>query len=219
MNQVSHTEVEARLLDRAIVTPGRVLEAGCGRRTRLEARRDRIARLVGVDVDAVAGTQNTALDEFIVADLCGTLPLPSASFDLVYANFVVEHLARPAVAFRELRRLLTPGGSLILLTSNRANPVVAASGLLPEAARLAVKRAGAGVAAHDVIPLHHRANTPWRLHALLRAAGFERVELQYVATLHRYAARSPALGGLVRRLEGVLPPPLRSTLVAWYRAV
>lgn len=219
MNDVSHTEVEARLLDRAMLAGCQVLEAGCGRRTRLAERRDRIARLVGIDVDPVACAENTALDEFIVADLCGPLPLPTGSFDLVYANFVVEHLARPSVAFRELRRVLRPGGSLILLTSNRANPLLAAARLFPEAMRQSLKRAGAGVAARDVIPLHQRANTPWRLHALLRDAGFRRVELRYVATLHRYAARSPALGALVRRLEIALPPPLRSTLVAWYEAV
>lgn len=219
MFETSHTEAEARLLDRAL-TPGcSVLDAGCGRRTRLEAHRDRISRLVGLDVDAAAGAENAGVDEFLAADLCRPLPLPDAAFDVVYANFVVEHLPRPAVAFAELRRVLRPGGALILLTSNRANPLLAATGLVPTGLRLTLKRIGAGVAERDVIPVQYRANTPWRLDALLRRAEFRPVEVHHVATLHRYAARSPALAGALRWVERILPPPLRSTLVIWYAAL
>ena len=35
----------------------------------------------------------------------------ATSFDLVYANFVVEHLASPDRAFAEWRRVLRPGGT------------------------------------------------------------------------------------------------------------
>jgi SAM-dependent methyltransferase len=194
-----------------------VLEAGCGRRTRLADHRDWIAELVGVDLDAAAGAENGALDRFAVADLCASLPFEDACFDVVYANFVVEHLDAPEAAFREWRRLLRPGGALVLLTSNRANPLLAVAGLVPEAVRTALKRAGAGVAERDVTPTRYRANTPARLAALLAGAGFTPVEVRYVATLHRYAERKPPLALLLRALERCLPRRLRSTIVAWYR--
>jgi SAM-dependent methyltransferase len=215
--EASHTDVEARLLARAIRPGARVLDAGCGRRTRLAGHRDRISELVGVDLDAAAGAENGALDQFAVADLCAALPFEDASFDLVYGNFVVEHLNAPEAAFREWRRLLRPHGALVLLTSNRANPIVAVAGLLPEGVRTVLKRAGAGVAERDVIPTRYRANTPGRLAALLADAGFAHVEVHYVATLHRYAERKPSLALLLRALERCLPPKLRSTIVAWYK--
>jgi SAM-dependent methyltransferase len=118
----SHTEVEACFLARALRPEARVLDAGCGRKTRLAGYRDRIAELVGVDLDAEAGTENLALDRFVVADLCSRLPFEDAYFDLVYANFVVEHLDAPEAAFHEWRRVLRPDGALVLLTSNRASP-------------------------------------------------------------------------------------------------
>jgi len=128
----SHTAVEERILGSVLVARPVVLEAGCGRTTRLVRYRHRIRRLVGVDLDAAAGEQNRALDEFLPADAGGPLPFAAASFDVVYANFVVEHLPRPAVAFREWRRLLTPGGSLVLITSNLSNPLMRVTHALPQ---------------------------------------------------------------------------------------
>lgn len=195
-----------------------MLDAGCGRTTRLAARRDRISRLVGIDVDAQALGENAALDDRVAGDLCTQLPFDDAEFDGVYANFVVEHLEDPTAAFREWRRVVRPGGFLILLTTNVANPLVAASARVPRGMRVGLKRAGAGVAEDDVIPVRYRANTPARLDELLRAEGFAPVEVEVVATLHRYLARVPALAWMLRLFERCLPRRLRSTIVAWYAA-
>jgi ubiquinone/menaquinone biosynthesis C-methylase UbiE len=142
--ETSHTDVEARLLDDALHPGARVLEIGCGRTTRLEQRRAGIAELVGVDVDVQAGSENPVLDRFVAADCCAELPFDDRRFDLVYANFVVEHLEQPRAAFTEWQRLLRRGGGLILITTNIANPVMRAAHVLPQQTRVAVKRRGAG---------------------------------------------------------------------------
>ena len=215
----SHTKVEARLLDAALPAAGAtVLEAGCGRTTRLAARRDRIVTLIGVDVDEEAGAQNAALDRFIAADLCSPLPLDDACCDLVYSNFAVEHLQQPYRAYSEWRRVLKPGGAQVLLTSNVSSPFVAAARRLPRRVAVSVKRAGAGAAEPDVIPTVYRANTPQRLDDLLVCAGFICVELCLVGTLHRYAARVPLAPRLVSAAEAALPERRRSTVIGSYRA-
>jgi SAM-dependent methyltransferase len=214
--ETSHTEVEGRFLERALRSGAVVLEAGCGRKTRLLAHRARIAHLVGVDLDE-AGFENVALDEFVRADLCRRLPLGDGSFDLVYANFVVEHLDAPEAAFREWRRVLRPEGALVLLTSNLANPFLAAARLLPHSVRVALKRLGPGVAERDVLPAVYRANTPERLASMLARVGFAPVSVCCVATLHRYAGKRARLAALLRLLERHLPEHRRSTIVAWYR--
>lgn len=206
-SDASHTEVEARFLARALRPEARVLEAGCGRKTRLAGYRNRIVELVGVDLDAEAGAENLTLDRFVVADVCSRLPFEDAYFDLVYANFVVEHLDAPEAAFREWRRVLRPDGALILLTSNRASPLLAAASLLPRRLRVVLKRTGAGVIERDVIPTRYRANTPGRLATLLAGASFAPVTVSYVATLHRYAERKPRLAGLIHAIERLFPPP------------
>ena len=215
--ETDHTHVEQRLLDEAL-RPGAVaLDAGCGRTTRLRDYRDRIARLVGVDADEAAGGENPFLDEFVPADLDGSLPFGDDSFDLVYANFVVEHLSAPERCFAEWRRVLRPDGRLVLLTSNRASPLMAMGDMLPQRVRLAIKRRGAGAAERDVYPARYLANTPKRLAAVSADAGFEPMSVEYVGTLHRYAARVPRLKGLLVAAERALPAKRRSTIVASYR--
>ena len=213
----SHTEVEAGLLRQALGPNASVLEAGCGRTTRLARFRDRIDRLVGVDLDESGGRMNESLDEFAVADLCGTLPFPDGTFDLVYSNFVVEHLERPPAAFAEWHRVLRPGGSVVVVTSNRSNPLMAAARVLPQGLRRVIKARGPGAAARDVFPARYRANTPALLTSRLGQGGFSPVQVVPVATLHRYAGERRAAAAALRTFERGLPPRLRSTIVAWYR--
>jgi SAM-dependent methyltransferase len=216
--ETDHTRAEQRLLDAALQSRAVVLDAGCGRTTRLRDYRDRITRLVGVDVDADAGGTNPYVDEFVHADLDLLLPFDDGTFDLVYANFVVEHLARPDRAFAEWHRVLRPGGTLVLLTSNRANPLMALGDRLPQRLRLSIKRRGAGVAERDVYPARYLANTPEALERAVRSAGFEPVSVEYVGTLHRYGARVPGAATILRAIEAALPDARRSTIVAAYSA-
>jgi SAM-dependent methyltransferase len=49
------------------------------------------------------------------------LPYPSESFDLVTSTEVIEHLENPRRFFREVARVLKPGGQIILSTPNVLN--------------------------------------------------------------------------------------------------
>ena len=215
-------ETERDVLRRWVRRPlARVLEAGCGRRV---SRADSLAgpelgmgTVVGVDLDVDAGRANRGLDHFIAADLCGRLPLDDATFDLVYASFVVEHLDDPEAAFREWRRLLRDDGVALVVTPNMANPPMRAAAALPQRARVALKRLGPGIDPHDVFPATYKANTVEALQRLAARSGFAVSELHHVATLHRYAGRHRAPKAVLLALERLLPANRRSTLVVLLR--
>ena len=121
--ETDHTRVERILLDEALQVGAVALDAGCGRTTRLRDYRDRITRLVGVDNDEAAGRENPFLDEFVPADLDHSLPFDEDSFDLVYANFVVEHLERPERSFAEWRRGCVPAWTARAADQQSSQPV------------------------------------------------------------------------------------------------
>ena len=124
--ETSHVEVERRFLDAALVPASNVLDAGCGRTTRLRHYRDRIAELTGADLDAEAVVRTASLDRFVVADLCRRLPFEDGGLrSRVRELRRSSTFASPEAAFGEWRRVLRPGGSLVFVTSNRASPLLA----------------------------------------------------------------------------------------------
>ena len=74
-------------------------------------------RVVGVDAApaaleharALAAAEGLDHVDFVQSDVYG-LPFPDASFDVVYAHQLMQHLADPVQALRESRRVLKPGG-------------------------------------------------------------------------------------------------------------
>lgn len=54
-------------------------------------------------------------------DLAGTLPYPDHSFDYIVSLDGLEHIDSPPQAFREYKRLLKPGGHLVISVPNIMN--------------------------------------------------------------------------------------------------
>ena len=96
-----------RAIDEAIIASPDgldVLDAGCGHKSPLLPMRRRIRRLVGSDLHA-PDLVPPYLDEFLPIDLCeATTAIRPETFDLVLANFVLEHLTQPVVALKNLSR-------------------------------------------------------------------------------------------------------------------
>jgi glycosyltransferase involved in cell wall biosynthesis/SAM-dependent methyltransferase len=87
---------------------GRVLNAGCGDRD--------ISGFLGSH--GAAGVDNcdikSAIPGAITCDL-SSIPLPDAGYDSILNNAVLEHVQLADEVMREMRRLLKPGGHLVLV--------------------------------------------------------------------------------------------------------
>jgi SAM-dependent methyltransferase len=102
--------------------PGsRVLDAGCGRSLFTEIARSWPFHVVACDVDfdLLGGRKEQHPEVDWVVGQAHPLPLRDASFDGVFAGELIEHLADPGAGLSEFRRVLRPGGTLVLTTPNR----------------------------------------------------------------------------------------------------
>ena len=82
------------------------------------------ARVVGLGLNAAELTENPRLDERLVHDLNQEprLPIDDAAFDAVICTVSVEYLVQPFEVFREVARVLRPGGLFVVTFSNRWFP-------------------------------------------------------------------------------------------------
>jgi SAM-dependent methyltransferase len=96
----------------------RVLDAGCGAGPLFAALRDRGAIVAGFDKSAgmieLARRRLGDDADLRVADLGSPLPFPGNTFDDVTASLVLHYLEDWGPALAELRRVLRPGGRLIM---------------------------------------------------------------------------------------------------------
>ena len=147
---------------------GDVLSVGCGRDPGRHVFPRPRFRITGVELDQslVAELVESGELDHGLAGRAGELPLPDASYDVVYYRLVLHHLAYQgplAPVFREARRMLRPGGALVATEPGLWHPVGAGLAL--------ANRAGLGPAVHgtpDDIPL-----SPRMLLGEAREAGLE----------------------------------------------
>ncbi len=82
------------------------------------------ACFLGLGMNAAEMQANAMLDGAVVADVnaAPVLPFADRCFDTVICTASVDYLTRPIEVFREVRRVLRPGGAFALVFSNRWFP-------------------------------------------------------------------------------------------------
>jgi ubiquinone/menaquinone biosynthesis C-methylase UbiE len=214
------------LLRTAALEPGeRVLDVGCG--TGVAARRAAqevgdSGHVIGVDVSpamiAVARTSTPSdLDiEWRQAD-AEAMPLPDRGFDAVLCQLSLQLMAHQLEALKEMRRVLAPGGRLVLNVPGDETPVFQA---LEDALRRHIGPEAGGFV-HKVFSLHD----PDEIQSLMRRADFEDVSVAvHTVPLHlppprdflwQYVESTPLAGALVAAGRNARTALERDVIASW----
>ena len=118
----AHYATPAMLALAGDVAGRRVLDAGCGAAPLTAALRDRGALVSGFDASPamleIARERLGPDVDLRVADLAAPLPYPDAAFDDVVCSLVLHYLRDWSAPLAELRRVLRPGGRLVLAVNH-----------------------------------------------------------------------------------------------------
>lgn len=109
-----------RSADRAIdfVPGGRLLDVGCGNGRYLRTMRSLGWQVEGVELNRQSAEFCRSTQLSVHNGDLASAQFPSASFDVITARHVIEHIPTPHEFMAELARLLKPGGRLVVETPN-----------------------------------------------------------------------------------------------------
>jgi len=103
------------------MSPGKLLDVGCGNGFFLHRMHDLGWTVTGIDFDAkaIGNAKKMYGDDltFMNTNLSGAR-LPDDSFDAVTMSHVIEHIPDPVALLIEVRRVLKAGGRLVITTPN-----------------------------------------------------------------------------------------------------
>lgn len=165
-----------------------VLDIGCGRSApNLRRLTGRAARLIGVElVEFTPETKAIPELELYINDMANLKDIADASIDLAYCRAVMEHVDQPLACYREIRRVLKPGGKFVFLTANIWDYASIIAMLVPNALHPVIVNRTEGRQMEDTFPTRYRTNSRNKIARLCLASGLEIEQFSYLGQYPNY---------------------------------
>ncbi len=168
--------VYRRLIAQHVNADTRILDIGCGHTSFLKEVYDRTPHSYGADPDSDALAKNQTIKHKFQAN-AECLPLEDGFFDVVVLAWVLEHLEDPEKVFREIHRILKPGGIVIFLTPNTWNYNVWMIRAIPNTFHEFFTRRLYERQEHDTFPTRYKINSAKQVERLLTKIGYKREQM------------------------------------------
>lgn len=196
---------------------GRFLDAGCGTGDfvpDLLARGDEVCavdfaeEMVEQAERRIGANGHQGRVRFSVGDVCN-LAFPADHFDGIIGVGLIEYITDYSAAFREMFRVLKPGGILVVTVPNIVSPFMAYETLVPKCKGV-VKSALAGLGLREPERAYYQRHfVPWALDRELRRIGFRKTDASYCTYgfFSSHGLESFSLN-LTRKLDGYARSPV-----------
>lgn len=158
------------------MSKSKILDIGCGHSTFLKDIYSLTPYTYGIDPDQSAIQKNTIIKNKYVG-VAELLPFENNFFDIVVSAWVMEHLKNPEVVFKEIYRVLKPGGKVIFLTPNVFNYNVWIIRLIPEIFHDFLNRKLYDRQEHDTFKKFYRINSVDKINSISKNTGFKNVNI------------------------------------------
>lgn len=155
-----------------------VLDLGAGAGILKQMNFKGVARHIsGIDLDPRV-LENPFLDDAKISD-GKSIPYPDENFDIVFCDNVFEHLADPLEIFKEVSRVLKPGGLFFFKTPNKFHYMPFISTITPHWFHERIGKV-LGRDADDTFPTHYRVNSRSSVKSFANKTRFDIVALEHV---------------------------------------
>jgi ubiquinone/menaquinone biosynthesis C-methylase UbiE len=159
-----------------------VLNVGAGpvSNNKIRSLKGEVRKVVGADIDDDV-LDNDDLDEsYIITN--DKLPFENNTFDLAWADFVLEHVEKPEVFLKEIFRVLKLGASFFFRTPNNYHYVSVIAHITTHRFHklIANKVRKLPEQAYEPYPTYHRLNSKKDILKYAKLVGFRKIELRFI---------------------------------------
>ena len=185
-----------------------MLEIGCGRTAPVLKRlKGKAKNLIGIEVvDFTVADPALQLLTRDVADMHG---IPDSSVDLAFSRSVMEHVPDAEGAFREIARVLKPGGRYVFLTPSLYDYGSLVAAMIPNSLHPWIVRRVEGRAEQDTFPTQYQCNTKRRIRRLASDHSLNIAQFEFLGQYPNYLKFNTFLfrmGCWYAKLLQALPP-------------
>lgn len=165
----------------------KVLDIGCGRKSdigRYLKDHDTHALIHGADLDEYS-LKNADVDELFICD-AADMPFDDGSYDVVFSQFLLEHVHDSQQTVDSIARVTAPGGLAALIIPNPTSPASTVAKMTPYSFHLFFKKTIQQYdnVSEDTFPTVFDFKSVRNLEKQMAQAGFSNIEAAYIPEMY-----------------------------------
>jgi len=143
-------------------------------------------QIVGFDYNFSSLKKHKTIINKVRGDI-SYLPFKDDTFDVVTSNMVLEHLKEPIIQFREIYRILKPGGEFIFHTPNAYGYTTLIGQIVPDILKNKLVYFLQMRKEEDIFPTYYRINSVKNIKTVSQQCGFRIKRIKLIASTPQFS--------------------------------